>query len=139
VREALAHPAVAAWLGDIWARLRAAMEADAANPSGRTVQALAGMLGNLGNVLAEDPAARERLNRAAERVLIALLPNARAQLSDFIAQVVRSWDTTTVTEKIELRVGKDLQYVRINGTLVGFLVGGVLFALLTAIFGRLAV
>jgi uncharacterized membrane-anchored protein YjiN (DUF445 family) len=139
VREALANPAVAAWLGDIWTRLRAAMEADAANPSGRTVQALEGMLGNLGNVLAEDPAARERLNRAAERVLLALLPNARAQLSDFIAGVVRNWDTATVTEKIELRVGKDLQYVRINGTLVGFLVGGALFALLTAIFGRIAV
>ncbi|PWS34178.1 DUF445 domain-containing protein [Falsiroseomonas bella] len=139
VREALSHPAVAAWLGDIWARLRAAMEADAANPSGRTVQALEGMLGNLGNVLAEDPAARERLNRAAERVLLALLPNARAQLSDFIAGVVRNWDTATVTEKIELRVGKDLQYVRINGTLVGFLVGGALFALLTALFGRIAV
>jgi uncharacterized membrane-anchored protein YjiN (DUF445 family) len=139
VREALSHPAVAAWLGDIWARLRAAMEADAANPSGRTVQALAGVLGNLGNVLAEDPAARERLNRAAERVLLALLPNARAQLSDFIAGVVRNWDTATVTEKIELRVGKDLQYVRINGTLVGFLVGGALFIALTAIFGRVAV
>ncbi len=139
VREALAHPAVAAWLGDVWARLRVAMEADAANPSGRTVQVLAGMLGNLGTVLAEDPAARERLNRAAERVLVALLPNARAQLADFIAGVVRNWDTATVTEKIELRVGKDLQYVRINGTLVGFLVGGALFALLTALFGRIAV
>lgn len=139
VREALAHPAVAAWLGDIWARLRAAMEADAANPSGRTVQVIEGMLGNLGNVLAEDPTARERLNRAAESVLVTLLPNARLQLADFIAGVVRNWDTATVTEKIELRVGKDLQYVRINGTLVGFLVGGALFALLTALFGRVSV
>jgi uncharacterized membrane-anchored protein YjiN (DUF445 family) len=138
VREALSHPAVAAWLGDIWTRLRTTMEADAANPSGRTVQVLAGMLGNLGNVLAEDPTARERLNRAAEGVLVALLPNARTQLADFIAGVVRGWDTATVTEKIELRVGKDLQYVRINGTLVGFLVGGALFALLTAIFGGVA-
>jgi uncharacterized membrane-anchored protein YjiN (DUF445 family) len=139
VREALSHPAVAAWLGDIWTRLRGTLTADAANPEGRTVQVLAGMLGNLGEVLANDPAARERLNRAAEGVLMALLPNARAQLSDFIAGVVRGWDTATVTEKIELRVGKDLQYVRINGTLVGFLVGGVLFALLTAAFGRVAI
>jgi len=139
VRDGLTHPAVAAWLGDAWTRLRRTMEADAANPSGRTVGVLAGLLGNLGEVLAQDPAARERLNRAAEGVLLALLPNARAQLSDFIAGVVRSWDTATVTEKIELRVGKDLQYVRINGTLVGFLVGGALFALLTAIFGRVSV
>jgi uncharacterized membrane-anchored protein YjiN (DUF445 family) len=139
VRQALAHPAVAAWLSDVWTRLRTALEADAANPSGRTVAVLEGALSNMGTVLAEDPTARERLNRAAERVLVALLPNARAQLSDFIAGVVRSWDTATVTEKIELRVGKDLQYVRINGTLVGFLVGGALFVLLTAVFGRVAI
>ncbi len=139
VREALANPAVAAWLGEIWGRLRAALEADAANPHGRTAQALAGMLGNLGTVLAEDEGARARLNRAAEGVLMALLPNARTKLADFIAGVVRNWDTATVTEKIELRVGRDLQYVRINGTLVGFLVGGALFALLTAAFGRIAV
>lgn len=103
------------------------------------MQALEGALSNLGAVLADDQGARDRLNRAAERVLVTLLPNARAQLADFIAGVVRGWDTATVTEKIELRVGKDLQYVRINGTLVGFLVGGVLFAVLTALFGRVAV
>jgi uncharacterized membrane-anchored protein YjiN (DUF445 family) len=139
VREALRSPAVAAWLGDVWARLRGALAEDAARPDGRTVQVLAGMLGNLGQVLAEDEGARARLNRAAEGVLLALLPNARAQLSQFIAGVVRSWDTATVTEKIELRVGNDLQYVRINGTLVGFLAGGALFMLLKAIFGRVAV
>jgi len=138
LREALAHPAVAAWLGDIWGRLRLALEADATNPNGRTVQALQAALGNLGTMLAEDPAARDRLNKGAERALIALLPRARTQLSDFIAGVVRNWDTATVTDKIELRVGRDLQYVRMNGTLVGFLVGGVLFAVLTAIFGRVA-
>ncbi len=137
--DAMRHPAVATWLGDVWTRLRGALEADAANPTGRTVQALAGALANIGTMLAEDEAARARLNKGAERVLIALLPAGRAQLSDFIAGVMRGWDTATVTEKIELRVGKDLQYVRINGTLVGFLVGGGLFALLTAIFGRVAV
>jgi uncharacterized membrane-anchored protein YjiN (DUF445 family) len=139
VRDALRHPAVAAWLGDVWARLRVALAEDAGRADGRTVQVLAGMLGNLGQVLAEDEGARARLNHAAEGVLLALLPNARAQLAQFIAGVVRSWDTATVTEKIELRVGRDLQYVRINGTLVGFLAGGALFVLLTAIFGRVAV
>jgi uncharacterized membrane-anchored protein YjiN (DUF445 family) len=139
VRDALAHPAVSVWLSDVWQRIRAALEADAANPSGRTVQVLEGALSNLGTMLAEDEAVRARLNLAVERVLVALMPTARVQLADFIAGVVRGWDTATVTEKIELRVGKDLQYVRINGTLVGFLAGGALFALLTAIFGRVAV
>lgn len=139
LQAALSHPSVASWLLDVWGRLRAALAADAANPNGRTAALLEGALANAGDLLAEDPAARERLNLAAQRVLIALLPTARLQLSDFIASVVRGWDTATVTEKIELRVGRDLQYVRINGTLVGFLVGGALFVLFTAIFGHIAV
>ena len=86
----------------------------------------------------DDPAARERLNRSVEGVLLRLLPSAQAQLSDFIAGVVGNWDAKSAADKIELRVGSDLQYVRINGTLVGFLAGGALFALLSAVFGRVA-
>ena len=123
---------------DVWDRLKIALAADAARPDGRSVALLAGIFANAGTLLAEDQGARERLNRAAEGVLMTLLPSAQAQLSDFIAGVVTNWDAATVTEKIELRVGRDLQYVRINGTLVGFLAGGVLFAALTALFGHVA-
>ncbi|WP_084112403.1 DUF445 domain-containing protein [Belnapia moabensis] len=136
LRQAIAHPTVAAWIGDIWDRLKAALIADAGNPQGRTVALLEGAFANAGSLLEQDPAARDRLNRAAEGLIATILPSARTQLAGFIAQVVAGWDTAQVTEKIELRVGRDLQYVRMNGTLVGFLVGGVLFALLTAVFGR---
>jgi hypothetical protein len=81
-------------------------------------------------LLGRDEGARDRLNRAAEALLVPVLPAARSQLSQFIAGVVASWDAREVTDKIELRVGRDLQYVRMNGTLVGALVGGALFALL---------
>ncbi|HEY5299525.1 MAG TPA: DUF445 family protein, partial [Acetobacteraceae bacterium] len=60
---------------------------------------------------------------------------ARSRIADFIATVVGHWDTATITEKLELRIGKDLQFVRVNGTLVGFLVGGALYAVLKAAFG----
>ncbi|SDD35539.1 DUF445 domain-containing protein [Belnapia rosea] len=138
LRQAVAHPTVAAWIEDIWGRLKAALITDAGNPQGRTVALLEGAFANAGSLLEQDPAARARLNRAAEGLIATILPSARTQLAGFIAQVVAGWDTTQVTEKIELRVGRDLQYVRMNGTLVGFLVGGVLFALLTAIFGRVS-
>ncbi|MBL6079413.1 DUF445 domain-containing protein [Belnapia sp. T18] len=137
LRQAVAHPTVAAWIGDIWDRLKAALIADAGNPQGRTVALLEGAFVNAGSLLEQDPAARDRLNRAAEGLIATILPSARTQLAGFIAQVVAGWDTAQVTEKIELRVGRDLQYVRMNGTLVGFLVGGALFALLTAAFGRI--
>jgi uncharacterized membrane-anchored protein YjiN (DUF445 family) len=52
--------------------------------------------------------------------------------------VVGGWDAKTIVERLELRVGKDLQYVRMNGTLVGFVVGGVLYAVLRGVFGWVA-
>jgi uncharacterized membrane-anchored protein YjiN (DUF445 family) len=138
LRAALTHPVVKEWLGDAWARLRLMVEADAANPNGRGVALMEAALGNIGSFLLEDEAARARLNASVERALAAFLPSAQAQLAAFIAEVVRGWDAAQVTEKIELRVGRDLQFVRVNGTLVGFLAGGALYILLDWMFGRVA-
>jgi uncharacterized membrane-anchored protein YjiN (DUF445 family) len=135
VRGVLAHDTVQAWIWNIWARLRVALEADAAKPNGRTIAYLEEAIGNLGAMLETDPAARTRVNAAAEGVMRTLLPTAQVRMADFIAQVVASWDTATIVERLELRVGKDLQFVRVNGTLVGFLVGGALYAALRAAFG----
>jgi uncharacterized membrane-anchored protein YjiN (DUF445 family) len=135
IRQVVAHETVQAWLWDVWSRLRLAMEADAARPNGRTVAYLEGALGNLGVMLATDPGARARVEAASAGITSELLPGARDRLSAFIAQVVGGWDAKTITERLELRVGKDLQYVRMNGTLVGFIVGGLLYAVLSAGFG----
>ncbi len=136
IRRTVAHETVQAWLWDVWSRLRLALEADAARPNGRTVAYLEGALGNLGAMLASNPGARARVEAAAAGITNELLPAAREKLSAFIAQVVGGWDAKTITDRLELRVGKDLQYVRMNGTLVGFLVGGVLYAVLRAAFGH---
>jgi uncharacterized membrane-anchored protein YjiN (DUF445 family) len=130
IRRALSHPTVADWLGDAWSRLRGALAADAVNPNGRTVAILEGAMANAGQFLAEDTAARAKLNGMVERTLATLMPSAQQRLADFIAGVVKGWDAAEVTEKIELRVGRDLQFVRINGTLVGFLAGGALYLLI---------
>jgi uncharacterized membrane-anchored protein YjiN (DUF445 family) len=135
IRRVVAHETVQVWLWDVWARIRLALEADAARPNGRTLAIIEASIANLGNFLAEDEYARARLQRATEGVVATLLPSAQAQLSDFIAGVVAHWDAATITDKLELRVGKDLQFVRVNGTLVGFAVGGALFLLLRGIGG----
>jgi uncharacterized membrane-anchored protein YjiN (DUF445 family) len=138
IRRVVAHDTVQAWLWDVWTRLRLALEADAARPTGRTVAILEGALGNLGAMLESDPGARERVYAWAQAAVAGLLPSAQERLADFIAQVVANWDTATIVERLELRVGKDLQYVRVNGTLVGFLVGGLLYWALRAVFGHVS-
>ena len=138
IRRVIGHQTVQAWSWDVWSRMRAALEADAARPGGHTTAVLENAVRSLGEMLATDPAASARLQRAAERLVTRLLPAAQTQIAGFIGDVVAAWDTETLTDRIELRVGRDLQYVRMNGTLVGFLVGGALYAALTAIFGRVA-
>jgi len=130
IRRVVAHETVQAWAWDVWARLRVALEQDAARPTGRTVDFFAGALANLGTILTTDPGSRARVQQAVEGMVAGLLPSARTQLADFIAQVVSGWDARTITDRLELRVGKDLQFVRVNGTLVGFLLGGLLYAAL---------
>jgi uncharacterized membrane-anchored protein YjiN (DUF445 family) len=138
LRRVMSHETVQAWAWDIWSRLRMALEADAARPEGRTVSLLEAAIGNLGELIATDEGARLRVRRTAERLIRGLLPLAQTRISDFIADVVASWDTATITDRLELRVGKDLQYVRMNGTLVGFVVGGAAYAALRAVFGHVA-
>ena len=138
IRRIVGHQTVQDWTRDVWSRLRVALEADAARPNGHTATLLESAVRNLGEMLATDPAARARLQRAAERLVVRLLPAAQTQIAAFVGDVVGNWDTVTLVDRIELRVGRDLQYVRMNGTLVGFLVGGIAYAVLVAIFGHVA-
>ena len=138
LRRVVSHPTIQTWLGDVWSRMRVAMEADAANPDGRTVAFLAGALANLGALIEADPKSRAALSVAARAIVARVLPSAQIELSGFIAEVIGNWDTATVVDKIELRVGRDLQYVRVNGTLVGFLIGGLVYALLRVTFGHVS-
>jgi uncharacterized membrane-anchored protein YjiN (DUF445 family) len=128
----IGHETIRVWLWDVWTRLGAAIARDAADPDGRVQGVIQASLAEIGRGLTDDPAARERLNGALASVALRSLPGLRVQLADFIARVVSGWDTATVTEKLELRVGPDLQFVRVNGTLVGFLAGGFLQVVLDA-------
>ena len=127
LRSVVGHATVQAWLWDVWSRLRMAMEADAARPDGRTLAVLDGMLANLGEFLQTDETARARLQAAA----------AAGSLATRLGMVA-GWDTPTLVDRLELRVGRDLQYVRVNGTVVGFLVGGVVYLVLRLTFGSVS-
>jgi uncharacterized membrane-anchored protein YjiN (DUF445 family) len=138
IRSVVSHETVQGWLWDVWSRLRVALEADATRPGGHTAAFIESSLANLGMMLQTDEVVRARLQGAAEGIILSILPSAQASLSGFIGDVVANWDSATIVDRLELRVGRDLQYVRVNGTLVGFLVGGALYAGLRAVFGSVA-
>jgi uncharacterized membrane-anchored protein YjiN (DUF445 family) len=136
LKSVLAHDTVKAWAWDVWARMRRALELDAANPHGRSVAVIEGALGNISDLLAKDPTAQARVNAAVEALVLRILPGAQAEGAKFIGRVVGAWDSATITEKLELRVGKDLQYIRVNGTMVGFFLGAAINLLLRLIPGH---
>ncbi len=138
LRQVVAHETVRAWFWDVWSRMRIAFEADAAKPTGRTVAFLEQAVSNLGTLLATDPAAHARLQATLHGLIGGLIPAGQIKIADFVSDVVAGWDSKTITERLELRIGPDLQYVRINGTIVGFIVGGLAYAVLHAIFGPTA-
>lgn len=127
------HPALIHSLGAAWDEIRREMTADARAPSPKIGTISADVMRTMGRLLQETPAIQHYLNAAIERTLVDYLTPWREEIGNYIADVVASWDGPRVAEAIELQVGKDLQYIRINGTLVGALIGSALFLIGAAI------
>jgi uncharacterized membrane-anchored protein YjiN (DUF445 family) len=128
----LEDPQAKVWLSAAWADLTHEVLAELTSPTAQMRQTLAAAIHSLGQRLAAEPTTRARLNRTIEALATEVIP-WRAQLAQFIIEVIRQWDTRTFTGRLELVVGRDLQYIRITGTLVGGLVGCLLYLLSTAI------
>ena len=126
--EALATPALSAWLDSLWERGRlrliARLRRPDAAPGGEWNEGLAGF----GRALASDPALGATVNRFARRALAGLAHRHGDAIVRVVSETVRRWDATTVTRRLESAVGRDLQYIRINGTLVGGVIGLALHA-----------
>ncbi|HWG80106.1 MAG TPA: DUF445 family protein, partial [Stellaceae bacterium] len=122
----LEHPDVQAWLASIWDELRRIFLDDLAAPTSRTREAIYAGLLSLGRALIGDADMQARLDGAIEHVALAVVP-WRGQIGALIAEVVRGWDARTVAQRLELAIGSDLQYIRMNGTLVGACVGCLLY------------
>ncbi len=86
------------------------------------------MLASLGKSVRSEPAIQRKLNAWWLELARSLVVRYRRQLSALITEVVKSWDAQEVSRKIEAEIGRDLQYIRINGTFVGGLIGVVLHA-----------
>jgi uncharacterized membrane-anchored protein YjiN (DUF445 family) len=91
---------------------------------------LAGKLGevlkSMGGTLENDPAIRAAINQFARRAVVGMAASYGGSIVKLVSETIRGWDARTVTGRLESAVGRDLQYIRINGTIVGGLVGLIL-------------
>ena len=127
--DLLARPEVVKLAEGAWDSLRAFLERDAASGESQIRRQLETMLVDIGGQLARDAAIRAEINRGMVRVLADFVQSQKSGVGRFIADQVKGWDIDVLIGRIELTVGRDLQYIRFNGALIGGLAGLALHAL----------
>jgi uncharacterized membrane-anchored protein YjiN (DUF445 family) len=125
-RRLFARADTRAWLASIWNQLCDAAIADLAQPQSRLSVTLEKPISLVAQTLATDAVMQQHIDDLVERIAHSLI-GWRTEIGAFIAEVVRNWDTRTLVERLELVVGSDLQYIRMNGTIVGACVGCLIF------------
>ena len=116
------------WLG-VWERIRGGLIKTAREPGGGLGESLGETLADLGKALSADPRLQVQINRFARRTAVGVATRYGGNIVRLVSETVRRWDARTVTDRIESAVGRDLQFIRMNGTLVGGLVGVTIHAL----------
>jgi uncharacterized membrane-anchored protein YjiN (DUF445 family) len=124
--QLLDNQSVSLWLDALWQRGREAIIRAARNPDAVLAGKLGEILKSMGGTLEKDPRIRSAINQFARRAVVGMAASYGGSIVKLVSETVRGWDAQTVTNRLEAAVGRDLQYIRINGTLVGGLVGLVL-------------
>ena len=116
------------YIGSIWQELKNAVLADLENGEDSKIKLnLARMIGNFGKTIQNDVMMTTKINNFIKIDLLGVLLRNKKAIGDLIATSVQSWDKKEIADKLELEVGKDLQFIRINGTVVGGLVGLIIY------------
>lgn len=121
--EVIENDAVAEWWEGVWERIRSGMIRMARNPDTVLGGQIGDSLAELGQALREDKLLQTQINRFARRTAVGIATRYGDQIVQLVSETVRRWDAQTITDRIESAVGRDLQFIRINGTMVGGLVG----------------
>jgi uncharacterized membrane-anchored protein YjiN (DUF445 family) len=127
IRTIVRLPEIQAWLSTVWDEIRKASLDDIGSANSRFRRIATDSAMAFGDTLNRDRALADRLTGLIEGAVGPEHVSWRARVAAFIAEQVRGWDTAEFTRRMELWAGRELQYIRINGTLLGFLIGLALF------------
>jgi uncharacterized membrane-anchored protein YjiN (DUF445 family) len=127
--QLLDNQSVSLWLDALWQKAREAIIRAARNPDAVLAGKLGEVMKSMGTTLESDARIRAAINQFARRATVGMAASYGGSIVKLVSETVRSWDARTVTARLEAAVGRDLQYIRINGTLVGGMVGLVLHLL----------
>ncbi|WP_027528814.1 DUF445 domain-containing protein [Bradyrhizobium sp. WSM3983] len=127
-RDLLARPELADLARTVWANTRSFIERSASGETQVLQHHLAGMFVSAGDALAGDAELRGEINKGLVTVLRSFVADQKSGVSTFISDQVKAWDMAQLISLIEINIGRDLQYIRFNGSLIGGLAGLVLYS-----------
>jgi len=127
--ELLAHPAVREWSASMWADLKEALIRRSADPGSDLRARIEAGVVTFGERLRDDSSLQRKVDGWIRSAVAQLVEQSQGEVGDLIASTVARWDPDESSKRIELQVGRDLQFIRINGTVVGGLVGLVIYSL----------
>lgn len=127
-QRAIDHPKVQEYVQGLWDDIHAALRRDLSDERSALAAHLESALLALARKLGEDPDLREAINGHVLGAARRLTGRLRIGVTEHISRTVKLWDERHLVDELELSVGRDLQYIRFNGTLVGGLIGVLLHA-----------
>jgi len=125
--ELLDHPAVRDWSGSLWQNIKAGLVEAGTDPDSELRQRLDASIVHIGQSLRCDPELRAKLEGWIQTASRYVVRTYAEDIADLISGTVARWDTDETSRRIELQVGRDLQFIRINGTVVGALAGLIIY------------
>ncbi|GAA3018455.1 DUF445 domain-containing protein [Microbacterium dextranolyticum] len=128
-------PRVRELAAEAWNTAKAGLLASLADPDSALRRRGVAALREVGDRLATDPTLQSRVDQRVADAAVFVVDRYRHDIASIITDTVEKWDPAETTEKIELMVGRDLQYIRLNGTVVGALAGVAIFAIAHAFLG----
>jgi len=127
-QEILEHPSVREWSTSLWGGLKRSLIDLSNDPDSELRQRLQSSIVSFGKTLAADEDLQAKVDRWVEGVASYVVDQYSADIADLVSGTVAKWDAVETSDRIELQVGRDLQFIRINGTVVGGLAGLVIYS-----------
>ncbi len=131
--ELLNHPAMRRWSAALWDDLKASLLTQANDENSPLRQRLEHSLISIASTVRDDPTLQAKVDKWITSAVAYLAQQYRGEVAELISGTVRKWDPNDTADRIETQIGRDLQFIRINGTIVGGLVGVILHAVSGAI------
>jgi len=127
--DILSHPAVKEWSASLWSSIKRNLIELSKDPESPLRQQIESAIMRFGAMLTTDEALRGKIDGWIERALLYVVDQYKGDIADLVSGTIARWDTDETSRRIELQVGRDLQFIRINGTVVGALAGLVIYSI----------